>query len=100
MTLRRIVVVGAGVAGLTAVRTLRDEGFSGEIVLLGDEAHVPYARPPLSKEALKRGPAIDDIALLPMVELRRREVRLLLGTRALALDVDGRRVVTSQDALD
>ena len=46
----RVVVVGASLAGLRAVEAARGDGFSGEIVLIGDELHLPYDRPPLSKE--------------------------------------------------
>ncbi|MEV6772370.1 FAD-dependent oxidoreductase [Nocardia sp. NPDC051030] len=48
----RIVIVGAGVAGATAAKTLRGEGYSGEIVLLGAEPGLPYRRPMVSKELL------------------------------------------------
>lgn len=47
-----IVVVGAGQAGGRAARILRDKGFAGPITLIGDEAHLPYERPPLSKDCL------------------------------------------------
>ncbi|NKY89680.1 NAD(P)/FAD-dependent oxidoreductase [Nocardia veterana] len=48
----RVVIVGAGVAGATAARTLRTDGYTGEIVLIGAEAHLPYRRPMVSKELL------------------------------------------------
>ncbi|MEV1167532.1 FAD-dependent oxidoreductase [Nonomuraea sp. NPDC049784] len=51
-TLNRITVVGASLAGLRAVQTLRREGFDGEVTLVGAEFHVPYNRPPLSKSVL------------------------------------------------
>ena len=51
--LRRIVIVGASLAGLRAVRRLRDRGFDGELTLIGDEPHRPYDRPPLSKQVLQ-----------------------------------------------
>ena len=44
--LHRIVVVGASLAGLRAAETLRDRGFDGELTLIGEEPHRPYARPP------------------------------------------------------
>jgi 3-phenylpropionate/trans-cinnamate dioxygenase ferredoxin reductase subunit len=47
------VIVGAGLAGATAAQTLREEGFGGRLVLIGDEAERPYERPPLSKEYLR-----------------------------------------------
>ncbi|WP_329603380.1 FAD-dependent oxidoreductase [Nocardia seriolae] len=48
----RIVIVGAGVAGATAARTLRTEGYTGDIVVLGTEPVHPYRRPMVSKEIL------------------------------------------------
>ena len=48
----KVVIVGAGQAGGWTARTLRDSGFNGEIVLIGEEDHPPYQRPPLSKEVL------------------------------------------------
>src|SRR5207249_167949 len=50
---RTFAVVGAGIAAGAAVYTLRTEGFDGRIVLVGDESHPPYERPPLSKEYLR-----------------------------------------------
>lgn len=50
--LRRIVIAGAGQAGFWCAKTLRMEGFTGSILLLGDEPHPPYDRPPLSKAVL------------------------------------------------
>ncbi|MGA8009880.1 MAG: FAD-dependent oxidoreductase, partial [Thiomonas sp.] len=44
-----VVIVGAGQAGLQVAESLRAEGWAGEIILLGDEPHAPYHRPPLSK---------------------------------------------------
>ncbi|GAB3203784.1 NAD(P)/FAD-dependent oxidoreductase [Nocardia tengchongensis] len=58
----RIVIVGAGVAGATAARTLRTEGYTGEIVLLGAESALPYRRPMVSKELLAG--AVEDRRLL------------------------------------
>jgi 3-phenylpropionate/trans-cinnamate dioxygenase ferredoxin reductase subunit len=51
--MKRIVVVGASLGGLRAVEALRRHGFQGDIVVVGDEAHAPYDRPPLSKEILR-----------------------------------------------
>ncbi len=49
---QRIVVVGAGLGGLRAAEQLRAAGFAGDVVVIGDEQHLPYTRPPLSKEGL------------------------------------------------
>lgn len=52
MSERNYVIVGAGLAGATAARTLREEGYDGQVTLIGSESHRPYLRPPLSKTYL------------------------------------------------
>ena len=48
-----LVIVGANLAGGTAAATLREEGFDGRVVLIGEEPRPPYERPPLSKDYLR-----------------------------------------------
>ncbi|MCZ2811739.1 FAD-dependent oxidoreductase [Modestobacter sp. VKM Ac-2979] len=60
---RTVAVVGASLAGLSAARALREQSYDDRIVVIGDEAHAPYDRPPLSKEFLARRASLDDIAL-------------------------------------
>ncbi|MCZ2848580.1 NAD(P)/FAD-dependent oxidoreductase [Modestobacter sp. VKM Ac-2978] len=60
---RTVAVVGASLAGLSAARALREQCYDDRIVVIGDEAHAPYDRPPLSKEFLARRASLDDIAL-------------------------------------
>ncbi|PZF80347.1 NAD(P)/FAD-dependent oxidoreductase [Jiangella anatolica] len=62
--LRRVVIAGAGAAGLTAAESLRADGFDGELTLLGAEPHRPYDRPPLSKQLLAGAWAPDRLELL------------------------------------
>jgi NADPH-dependent 2,4-dienoyl-CoA reductase/sulfur reductase-like enzyme len=50
--MKSVVVVGASLAGLRAAETLRREGYDGHLTLVGAEPHLPYDRPPLSKEML------------------------------------------------
>ena len=50
--MRRVVIVGASLAGLRAAQAARAGGFDGELVVVGEEPHLPYTRPPLSKELL------------------------------------------------
>ena len=50
--MQRVVVLGAGMAGLRTAESLRRHGYDGELVVVGAEAHLPYNRPPLSKEVL------------------------------------------------
>ena len=47
-SLRRVVIVGASLAGLRAAQAARKAGFDGEVVVVGDEPHLPYTRPPLA----------------------------------------------------
>ena len=58
-----VAVVGASLAGLSAARALREQSYEGRIVVIGDEVHAPYDRPPLSKEFLAGTASLDDIAL-------------------------------------
>ena len=62
---RRLVVVGASLAGLSAARALREQGFDGDLVVVGDEQHLPYDRPPLSKGFLTATTSRADLDLLP-----------------------------------
>ncbi|MDF3290553.1 NAD(P)/FAD-dependent oxidoreductase [Streptomyces silvisoli] len=89
MSAGRIVIVGASLAGLRAAEALRDEGFTGELTLIGDEPHEPYDRPPLSKAVLT-GWLPGDHTVLP--RLRDIDARWLLGTAATGLDVPAREV--------
>ncbi|MFF3437821.1 NAD(P)/FAD-dependent oxidoreductase [Streptosporangium sp. NPDC002721] len=85
----RVVIVGASLAGLRAAEALRDEGFTGSLTLVGDEAREPYDRPPLSKQVLTGWVPADGTALP-----RRREIdaEWLLGVPASGLDLAGKRV--------
>jgi NADPH-dependent 2,4-dienoyl-CoA reductase/sulfur reductase-like enzyme len=87
-----VAVVGASLAGLTAARALRDQSYDGRIVIIGDEEHAPYDRPPLSKDFLGGTASLDDIALgTPDDEDLALEWRL--GTTAVGLDHLGRSVL-------
>ncbi|GAA1448057.1 NAD(P)/FAD-dependent oxidoreductase [Nocardiopsis tropica] len=106
-TLNEIVVVGAGMAGLHAAEALRAQGFEGRLTLLGEEAHRPYSRPPLSKEVLT-GIGMDPSGGGPGWLVGHRALRLRddaavdaldldlrTGTRAVALDPAAREVTVS-----
>ena len=81
-----IAIVGASLAGLSAARALREHGHGGRIVVIGDEVHAPYDRPPLSKDFLAGTASIHDIALgSPDDESLDLDWRL--GCRAVGLDV-------------
>ncbi|MFE5893038.1 NAD(P)/FAD-dependent oxidoreductase [Streptomyces sp. NPDC056462] len=88
--MRTVAVVGASLAGLSAARSLRKQGFDGRLVVIGDELHRPYDRPPLSKEFLAGTLGETELALETDDEDLRAE--WLLGTRAVGLDRTGRTV--------
>jgi NADPH-dependent 2,4-dienoyl-CoA reductase/sulfur reductase-like enzyme len=92
-----LVVVGASLAGLRAVESARKAGFDGRITLVGAEAHLPYDRPPLSKEFLSAGAPIDHVPLCGHSELADDYgVDVLLGEPATGLDPDARVVHTRE----
>ena len=82
---RHIVVVGAGAAGLTVVRELRRLGFAGQLTVVGEEPHLPYDRPPLSKHVLTGAWAPERASLVGEDEWIALEVSGLLATRATSL---------------
>ena len=90
--MRSITVVGASLAGLSTVRALRTEGFDGDIVVVGEERHAPYDRPPLSKDFLKGDIGADALALSDTEEYDELQARWLLGERAVRLDTAARSV--------
>jgi NADPH-dependent 2,4-dienoyl-CoA reductase/sulfur reductase-like enzyme len=89
--MKTVVVVGASLAGLRAVETLRQEGFTGRLALIGAEAHLPYDRPPLSKELLA-GEWEHDRTVLRKQPYDDLDLELRLGTAATALDLTKRKV--------
>ncbi|MFI2345864.1 NAD(P)/FAD-dependent oxidoreductase [Streptomyces sp. NPDC019443] len=86
------VIVGASLAGAKAAQTLRDEGFDGPIVLLGEENERPYERPPLSKGYLLGKDERDTVYVHPPQWYAEHDVDLRLGTTATAIDPAGHEV--------
>jgi NADPH-dependent 2,4-dienoyl-CoA reductase/sulfur reductase-like enzyme len=85
--MRQVVVVGASLAGLRAVETLRTAGFDGAITVIGAEIHLPYDRPPLSKRLLSGEWQPERIMLRKPDDVESLDVTWRLGTRASALDL-------------
>ena len=77
-----VVVVGASVAGIRAVEALRRRGCDGPITVIGAEQHLPYDRPPLSKEYLLGQVTADEIRLADAGTFATLDVELRLGTVA------------------
>ncbi|WP_396899112.1 NAD(P)/FAD-dependent oxidoreductase [Mycolicibacterium sp.] len=92
MTGRTFVTVGAGQTAAVAARTLRRRGFDGRIVLIGDEPHAPYQRPPLSKEFLSGADTSDSLEILPPQWRADNDIELLTGTEVVRVDTAAGRV--------
>ncbi len=80
------VIVGGGLAGAKAVEALRDNGFDGRILLFADEPHLPYERPPLSKEYLAGKKSLTDFTVQNSDWYFDQKVDLRLGSRVSSLD--------------
>ncbi len=95
MPRQSIHVVGASLAGIRAVEALRRRGFDGRIVLIGAESHLPYDRPPLSKQVLAGSWDTDRIHLTKPQTLDELAIDLRLGVRATGFDLESRTLSTS-----
>ena len=89
-------VLGAGQTGANAVVAMREAGFAGRIVLIGEELHHPYERPPLSKAALTEDPAPAPAWVVAPPRYEALNVDLRLGSKAVALDA-GAKTITLAD---
>jgi 3-phenylpropionate/trans-cinnamate dioxygenase ferredoxin reductase component len=85
-----VAVVGAGQAGFQTASSLRQEGFSGRIVLIGDEPALPYQRPPLSKSYLAGESGLDELWLRPEAFYEKQQIELVIGETVTAIDRPGR----------
>ncbi len=87
-----LVVVGAGIAGVSAAGGARAAGFEGDIVLLGDEEQLPYRRPPVSKEVVRGDKGPDDIRIKKAEWYETQRIALRTGVQVTSVDVDARTV--------
>jgi 3-phenylpropionate/trans-cinnamate dioxygenase ferredoxin reductase subunit len=87
-----VIVVGASLAGWRATEGLRAEGYKGKITLVGEERHLPYDRPPLSKQVLAGKWPPEKAVLADKQRSSELEVHEVLGRRAVRLDAAGRKV--------
>ncbi|GAA3438537.1 NAD(P)/FAD-dependent oxidoreductase [Kutzneria kofuensis] len=92
MAQQRFVIVGGGLAGAKAAEALRDKGFDGKITLVGDERHLPYERPPLSKDHLAGKADRDSMTVHPAIWYAEHDVELALGIGVSRIDRDEHRV--------
>ena len=87
-----VAIIGAGQAGFQAAASLRDAGFAGRVVLLGDEPVLPYQRPPLSKSYLAGQSGVDDLWLRPAEFYAKQQIDLVYGDAVTAIDRGQRRL--------
>ena len=88
------VIVGGGLAGAKAAEELRERGYDGEVVLLGAEPHLPYERPPRSKEALLGDKDLDAATVHDAEWYAAHDVDVRLSTEVTAIDLERRVVAT------
>lgn len=93
----RVVIVGAGQGGFQAAASLRQEGFAGDITLIGAEPGLPYQRPPLSKAFLESGDA-EALALRPESFYAKNRINLLEDTQIELIDRDAQLVASGNAA--
>jgi NADPH-dependent 2,4-dienoyl-CoA reductase/sulfur reductase-like enzyme len=92
-----IVIVGGGLAATRTAEQLRRSEFAGPITIVSEEEHLPYDRPPLSKDVLHS--ALDDVTLKPAEFYRDNNITLRLGVAAQALDTDAQTVTLSDGSV-
>lgn len=89
---RTFVIIGGGLAGAKAAETLRGEGFTGRVILVGDERDHPYERPALSKAYLSGEAERDSVLVHEPAWYAREQIELHLGQPAVRVDRDAREV--------
>ena len=89
---QRIVIVGGGQAGAQVLQSLRQGGFTGSLTLVGDEAALPYQRPPLSKGYMKGEVVEERLYFKPSAWYEDQDIELRLGTHVTKIDRASRQV--------
>ncbi|HKR98088.1 MAG TPA: FAD-dependent oxidoreductase [Candidatus Dormibacteraeota bacterium] len=91
--MKKIVIVGAALAGAKAAETLREEGYDGELVLIGAESERPYERPPLSKEYLRNEAGREKVYVHEESFYEANQIDLRLRASVAAIDLGAREAV-------
>src|SRR5579863_5293851 len=94
----RFVIIGAGPAGMRAAEVLRAQAPEAEIVLIGDEPHLPYQRPPLSKAFITERLADAQLHLKPEAFYAEQKITLKLGSAATGIDRAAKRIALADGA--
>ncbi|MCW2636069.1 MAG: phthalate 3,4-dioxygenase, ferredoxin reductase subunit [Blastococcus sp.] len=95
---RTVVVIGSSIGGVRTAQALRSEGFGGRVVLVGEEAQLPYDKPPLSKQFLTGQWDVDRVLLLTEEKADKDSIELRLGVPATRLDIAARQVLLADGA--
>lgn len=95
---KRCIIVGASHAAAQCVVSLRQGGWQGDIILIGDETDLPYHRPPLSKDFLSGNKDIEDILIRPQSVYDAAKITLKLGVRVTKINRDVKTVTTDMGA--
>jgi 3-phenylpropionate/trans-cinnamate dioxygenase ferredoxin reductase subunit len=98
VAIERVVIVGAGQAGGNVAVKLRDEGYAGEIVLIGNEAHLPYERPALSKSVLRGEQELRELFVFDEEKLTQLNCSFLSGTTVTSIDRRNKTVAIQSQA--
>lgn len=98
MGINGVVIVGGGLAGSRVAEQLRKSEYPGPVTIVSDEAHLPYDRPPLSKDVLHAAKELTDIELRPAEFYADNDITLRLGSAAVAVDTAARTVTLADGA--
>lgn len=90
-----VAIVGAGQAGLQVALSLREHGHDGRVTLFGNEPHLPYHRPPMSKRGLAEPIGPDELAIRTREFIAQRNIALSLGVEIAGIDRQAQRLVLS-----
>jgi 3-phenylpropionate/trans-cinnamate dioxygenase ferredoxin reductase subunit len=90
-----VLIIGAGHGGAQAAIMLRQLKFAGSLAMIGEEAEIPYERPPLSKEYFAGEKSLERIQIRPIKFWEERAIDLLLGKRVVAVDPAAKQVTTA-----
>ena len=93
------IVIGGSHASAQFVVSLRQGGWEGDIILIGDETDLPYHRPPLSKDFLSGSKELEDILIRPASVYENAKITLKLGTRVALIDRKAKTVTTDKDEI-
>lgn len=93
--MNQVVIVGAGQAGGETAAELRRKGYEGEITIVGEEPHVPYKRPPLSKTYLAGTAKLESLYVMGPAAIEKARVKMISGVRVESIDRSGKTVKLS-----